>query len=226
MNPLSASKKLLSMAGELGRHPQELPYSLRWLRSMLPGHSPLHDEVPWITFRAIDWLDRYLTPEMSVFEYGAGGSTLYFAKRVRSVVSVEHDEGFFKWVQEILARRALDNCQLMLHTPQPCTDSSQPFASYQDKYRGQCFESYVRAIDGYPDRSFDLVLVDGRARLACVKQAIAKLKPGGALMLDNTDRPAYAPAGRLLNGARHSEFPGLTPWNLEVSQTSVWQLQA
>ena len=226
MNPLSASKKLLSMAGELGRHPQELPYAMRWLHSMLPGHSPLFDEVPWITFRAIDWLDAYLKPDMSVFEYGAGGSTLYLAKRVRNVVSVEHDEGFHQWVKEILSQRAIHNCQLMLHKPEPCVGSSHAFASFQKKYKGQCFESYVRAIDGYPDQSFDLVLVDGRARMACVKQALAKIKPGGALMLDNTDRPAYAQAGRLLSAAQHSDFPGLTPWNLEVSQTSVWQIPA
>ncbi|MDP2056339.1 MAG: hypothetical protein Q8K35_01095, partial [Thiobacillus sp.] len=96
MNPISASKKILSMAGELRRHPRELPYALRWLHSLLPGHSPLYDEVPWITFRAIDWLDTYLKSDMSVFEYGAGGSTLYLAKRVRNVVSVEHDEGFYQ----------------------------------------------------------------------------------------------------------------------------------
>ena len=96
MNPLSATRKILRMSGELIRHPQELPYAPRWFHSMLPGHSPLQDETPWITFRAIDWLDAFLKPDMDVFEYGAGGSTLYLAKRARRVVSVEHDEGFHK----------------------------------------------------------------------------------------------------------------------------------
>lgn len=224
MNPISASKKILSMAGELRRHPRELPYALRWLHSLLPGHSPLYDEVPWITFRAIDWLDAYLKPEMSVFEYGAGGSTLYLAKRVRNVVSVEHDEGFYQLVKEILSQRANPNCQLMLHKPEPCEESDPAFASYQEKYQGLCFESYVKAIDSYPDQSFDLVLVDGRARMACVKRALAKIKPGGALMLDNSNRPAYAQAARLMGEIPHSDLAGITPWNLEVSQTSVWQI--
>lgn len=226
MNPISASRKLFTMAGELSRHPRELPYAPRWLHSMLPGHSPLFDEVPWITFRAIDWLDSYLKPDMNVFEYGAGGSTLYLAKRVRNVASVEHDEGFYHLVEDILARRAIRNCQLMLHRPVPCDDDSRPYASYQMKYRNQCFESYVKAIDAYPDRSFDLVLVDGRARLACFERALAKLKPGGAIMLDNSERPAYARAGRLMGDTPRLDLPGLTPWNLEVSQTSVWQLPA
>jgi protein-L-isoaspartate O-methyltransferase len=118
---------------------------------MLPGRCLLFDEVPWITFRAIDSLDRYLTPDMSVFEYGAGGSTLYLTKHVRSVVSVEHDEAFYEGVKDILAQRAIDNCELMLHKPEPCTEGSRHFASYQDKYKNQCFESYVSAIDSYPD---------------------------------------------------------------------------
>lgn len=214
------------MAGELRRHPQELPYAPRWLHSMLPGHSPLFDEVPWITFRAIDWLDDYLKPDMSVFEYGAGGSTLYLTKRVRNVVSVEHDEGFYHLVKKILGQRANHNCQLMLHTPEPCEESSRAYASYQVKYKGMCFQSYVKAIDSYPDQSFDLVLVDGRARMACFKQALAKIKPGGAIMLDNSDRPAYAQAGRLMGDTPHLDLAGLTPWNLEVSQTSVWQIPA
>jgi hypothetical protein len=53
-----------AQSGELGRHPQEPPYSLRWLRSMLNGHSPLHDEIPCLTFLAIDWLDSSLKPDV------------------------------------------------------------------------------------------------------------------------------------------------------------------
>lgn len=224
MNPLSASRKLISMAGELRRHPQELPYTMRWLHSMLPGHSPLFDEVPWITFRAIDWLDTYLKPDMRVFEYGAGGSTLYFAKRAGEVISVEHDESFYHWVKDILAQRARTNCDLMLHRSEPCEESDPAFASFQPKYRGQCFQSYVTAIDAYPDGHFDLVLVDGRARMASFKRALPKLKPGGTIMLDNSERPGYAEAGRIMAGAQRQDFPGLTPWNMEVSQTSVWRI--
>ena len=106
----------------------------------------------------------------------------------------------------------------------PCTDADRDFASYQAKYKGLCFESYVKAIDRYPDQSFDFVLVDGRARVACVKRALAKIKPGGAIMLDNSDRPAYAEAGRLLERLLAFDLAGVTPWNLEVSQTSVWRV--
>lgn len=224
MNPVSASKKVLAMAGVLYRQPRELPYAARWLRSLMPGHSPLGDEVPWVTFRAIDWLESYLSPGMNVFEYGAGGSTLYLTKRVHRVISVEHDEGFYSLVRGILSQRNVSNCQLVLHKPEPCEDGGSAFASHQAKYRGLCFEAYVKAIDTYPDHSFDLVLVDGRARVACVRQALAKVKPGGAFLLDNSDRTGYAEAKRILADFPRLDFFGITPWNLDVSQTSVWRI--
>jgi len=224
MNPITASKKLADMASVLIRHPQELPYASRWLRSLLPGHSPLYDEVPWITFRAIDWLDTYLKPNMRVFEYGAGGSTLFLAKHVQHVVSVEHDEGFYELVKEILAKRGITNCELLLHKPEPCETSSLGFASYQTKYKGLCFESYVKAIDNCPNQSLDLVVIDGRARMACFERALSKVKPGGAIMLDNSDRPSYAQAANLMGEVSQLDLAGITPWNLQVSQTSVWQI--
>jgi hypothetical protein len=224
MNPVSALRKLRSMTGELRRHPREMKFALRWLNSMLPGHSPLQDEVPWVTFRAIDWLDAYLKPDMKAFEYGAGGSTLYLAKRVRDVTSVEHDREFYDLVKSILAQRSNRNCSLMLHEPKACEESDREFASYQVRYKDMCFESYVKAIDDHPDKSLDFVLVDGRARVACVKRAVSKVAPGGAIMLDNSDRPAYRAAFRLLRDVPRYDFAGVTPWNLEVSQTSVWQI--
>lgn len=220
MNPLSATRKLAAMTSELIRHPQELPYAWRWLQSMLPGHTPFGDGIPWITFRAMDWLDAYLKPGMTVFEYGAGGSTLYFSTRVARVISVEHDAGFFGVVRSLLQQRGLSNCTLQLHEPVPCETSSRTFASFQPKYSGMCFD--VKAIDEFPDAYFDLVLVDGRARLACVERSAQKIKPGGALVLDNTDRPAYARAYDIMRTAECLDFEGLTPWNMEVSKTSVW----
>jgi hypothetical protein len=43
-------------------------------------------------------------------------------------------------------------------------------------------------------QSFDMVLVDGRARIACLYRAVDKVAPGGALVLDNSDYERYQPA--------------------------------
>jgi hypothetical protein len=46
---------------------------------------------PWLPYSAIRWLDNAVLPTMRVLEIGAGASTVFFAKRARSVVSVERD---------------------------------------------------------------------------------------------------------------------------------------
>lgn len=56
--------------------------------------TPLSLGLPWISYPAIDFLERYLRPEMDVFEFGSGGSTVYFSSRVGSVTAVEEDA---KW---------------------------------------------------------------------------------------------------------------------------------
>lgn len=48
------------------------------------------DPLPWFTYPAIGFLGPRLTKEMRVFEYGAGNSTLWWARRVKSVKSVEN----------------------------------------------------------------------------------------------------------------------------------------
>ena len=40
----------------------------------------------------------------------------------------------------------------------------------------------------------DVIAVDGRDRVNCVKHAMPKLKPGGVLVLDDSHRPRYREA--------------------------------
>ena len=39
--------------------------------------------IPWLPPAAVNYLDQLLSPEMRVLEYGAGGSTLWLAERVK-----------------------------------------------------------------------------------------------------------------------------------------------
>jgi hypothetical protein len=65
-----------------------------WLNSKKQG-LPVDrngDPVPWYTYAMIDFLRRRVSDEHRVFEYGGGYSTLWYAKRVESVVAVEDSE--------------------------------------------------------------------------------------------------------------------------------------
>lgn len=57
----------------------------------------------------------------------------------------------------------------------------------------QYFQSrpYNQIIETYSDQYFDLILVDGRDRVKCVQSSITKLKSGGWLVLDNSEREYY-----------------------------------
>ena len=47
--------------------------------------------VPWITYPAFRQLQRTVKPDAKVFEFGCGGSSLWWASHAAEVTSVEHD---------------------------------------------------------------------------------------------------------------------------------------
>src|SRR5262245_35910487 len=69
-----------------------------WFRSAREGRAVDAEgrPIPWITYPAIELLRARVRPDMSVFEYGCGASTRWWAERVREVVSVEHDRAWFE----------------------------------------------------------------------------------------------------------------------------------
>lgn len=54
--------------------------------------------VPWLHPSATSYLEEIIRPEFWVLEHGSGGSTLWFSRRVASVVSIEHDQ---KWRDKV-----------------------------------------------------------------------------------------------------------------------------
>jgi len=169
-----------------------------WKTYNSPGRSSTTESLPWITFGAIDHLKKIVRPEMTVFEYGSGGSTLFWASRVKNIVSVEHDKGWFERMRGKLGDAAASNVQYLLIEPVAdaqfrMKDFENPdaYISSDENYTGKNFEAYVKSIDRYPDGHFDVVVVDGRARPSCIKHAIPKLKRDGWLVVDNSDRAYY-----------------------------------
>lgn len=230
MTPLSIVKKLARMGYLLTQVPEDIIYVGPWVHSLLPGHYPLKDERPWISFGAINWLKGYLKPDMKVFEYGSGGSTIFLARRVQEVFSVEHEQGYFDVVQSELNRKNLTNCTYRLALPEKLPENSDikyvpgSFTSYQPRWQGLDFTKYVTMIDQFPDNYFDLVVVDGRSRSSCILRALKKVKRNGWILLDNSEREGYGSGKELLKKYDRHDFYGLVPSNVDLYQTSVWCL--
>jgi hypothetical protein len=204
-----------------------------WRMSLNKKSNPLQDERPWITFRAIDFLEKTLTKDMRVYEYGMGGSTLFLAKRVKEIISIEHDPTWFNRVKEIIKEKGYNNWKGYLIEPEIIidpinnTDPSDPesYISEDKGFNGQFFRNYAMSIDQYSDQYFDLIVIDGRARPSCFKHSLAKIKKGGFIVLDNSERDYYYVIHEALASKNWQKynFYGPGPYGLTFWQTSFWK---
>ncbi len=205
--------------------PKQAPSPDRRIRHWVFSLSKVHDSIalaeldlPWWTYRAIDIVDAWLLARphpIRVFEYGSGASTVWLARRVDEVYTVEHHLGFADHMAPVLS--ALPGVTVIR---QPGLTSASPrIGSQKSGHDGLDFYDYVHAIDGV-DSTFDLVVVDGRAREACLTAAMGKLAQDGLIVFDNTKRRRYREAiGR--SGMSERRLPGLTPTLPYPDQTSV-----
>ena len=154
----------------LARHPgvgRELPRL-----AATRGRSTMRLRLPWLPFRLIDELAAVIGPGSRVFEYGGGGSTLWFLDRGAEVVTVEHHEGWADQLEQAI---------------------SSPAWTLLRRSTDDHYAAYVAAIDEQPDDSLDLVVVDGRERAACAR---ATEGAAGRAPARRRHRPRALPRGR------------------------------
>ena len=203
-------------------------YYPAWREHLRPGRNSVDDQTPWISFNAIDFLKKIVRPDMRVFEYGSGGSTMFWISRVKELVSVEHDLFWYSNMKKKLDELPVRNVQYVLAEPEPDPRFSEKdfenpgdYISSGPEYAGKNFERYAKSIDVYPDHYFDIIIVDGRARPSCIQQGLPKLKKNGWLIIDNTERRYYmAPFSFDRNSWKISIFAGPVPYVRDFSETS------
>jgi hypothetical protein len=204
---------------------------VRKFNILLKGINIGDNYIPWIPIKAKLWLDDNLRQDMILYEYGSGLSTLYFSPKVKKIISVEHDKEWYnKTYGEI--KEKIHNCEYNLIEPEPkkAGISSPVEKMYiSHLYQNLNFRTYVQSIDIYPDKYFDLVFIDGRARIGCIMHSIEKIKPGGFLILDNSDAKRYKEAQMILKGYNKLDFYGIAPSNpylkhsnVNFTKTSIW----
>jgi hypothetical protein len=206
-------------------------YFPSWHRHLLNDKNSVSDSMPWLAFGAIDFFKKIIRPEMSVFEYGSGGSTLFWSKHVRNVVSIEHEQSWYSRMKDELLSRQIKNVQYVLSEPEDdrsltkidFTDPEQ-YASSDPQFHGRSFKCYAKQIERFPNQSFDVIIVDGRARPSCILHSIDKLKKGGYLIIDNTERKYYlSPFTFALSKWKAWKFYGPVPYSYNFSETTIYQ---
>jgi hypothetical protein len=119
-------------------------------------------ERPWISYDAQAALRSRLNRKSLVLEFGSGRSTLWYARRARHVVAVEHDPSWFERLHPHL---------------RACGNVEYRFAAEHEAY-----------IALPADACFDLIVIDGAWRLSCAMVAMGHLANDGLIYLDNSDK--------------------------------------
>ena len=163
---------------------------------------------PWLTARAVDILSEWLRPDDTVFEWGSGNSTVWFSERVARVVSVEHDNAWYTKVGMALQSRA--QARVERHLVETREGDDDPSAG-----------RYVDMVATTPDDSIDTILVDGIHRDRCAIRSLAKIRPGGLLVLDNADW--YIRTGSRTPGSKRTHEQRTPTWARFDSAVSSWR---
>ncbi len=120
-------------------------------------------------------------------EWGSGRSTRYFSALLppgSAWHSIEHDAGWAEAVHKDLQKQGVQQVELY-HVP-----NNLPFADGIEDGTYRQFRDYVRCPQRL-DRQFHLILVDGRARVACMLQGWELLHEEGVLILHDAHREEY-----------------------------------
>lgn len=154
------------------------------------------EPLPHYTYSAIHYLDALDWGDRDIFEFGAGFSTLWWARRARTVTSTENNP---QWHAELLPR-VPENAKVILET------AADP-ASVIHRFPGP----------------YDAIVVDCAGnRYDAAQAAIRYLRPGGVIVLDNTEW--YPKTTQSLRSADliQIDFSGFKPSKSYASVTSLF----
>jgi hypothetical protein len=186
---------------------------------------PLELGLPWMPTGAINAIARLAKRSSRVFEYGSGGSTIFLANRVRELVTVEHDPEWYARMQAGVSGRR--NVRLRLVEPGPAPPDAafeevRHYTSTDEHYRGMWFRDYVRTIEEFEPGHFDGIVVDGRARVGAFIHGARQLRPGGWIVLDDSEREIYREVFDWVGTWPHRHYRARKPNLPFESQTTIW----
>jgi hypothetical protein len=165
----------LRTAVELARHPGAVT-TLGWV--FQPNKTTWEAGEPWWNPRAIRYLRQNMPRGGKVFEWGSGSSTIWFSRLGLRVTAVEHDAD---WAAKV-SQCCPDADIRLIHAATSGLVTERPGdrnASY--------FDNYVAAIESADRDSLDVVVVDGECRVECARRAASRVKPGGIVVIDDTN---------------------------------------
>lgn len=179
-----------------------LLFQYGWLRAWREGRpvDSAGEPLPWITYPAIDFLSQFDFADATVFEWGGGASTFWWSGRCQSITTVESNP---IWIEKL--RKTLPS-SVQLRGVETTVDAE------------------VQALLNEPVSNHDIFSIDnhGPFRWHCAEVAASRLKPGGFIILDNSDQCLKACEVLRTKGFIQIDFTGFSPCNGYAATTSVF----
>ena len=174
---------------------------MRSVRTRLANAEPAE---PWLVPAAVERLAELIRPHWSVLEFGSGASTAWYGARAGRVVAFEDDAGWHELVRARIEKAALDTCEIR-YIP---------------------LRDFTAVASEFPACSFDLVVVDsneqpGATRTDCAAVARGLIKPGGFLVVDDSDIREYQPLFEMFRGWELERFVGVKHRPLMAVETAI-----
>ena len=199
-------------------------WARRFVTSILyfRGYRKFYPNDPFYTPGAIKRISSLLDPKMTVFEWGSGISSLWYAKQVKKYICVEHSSEWFNRIKEDFKNNNVNNVEIIfsaeidLVSDYLWKEQWQYYSILNHPPANPKFKDYIATIDQYPDKHFDCIVIDGRERIGCLVHAISKLSDNGFLIFDDSHRPRYQEAFRILHNWKHEKY------NFGLGQTTIF----
>ena len=212
-----------------------------WIETKVTNTSFFRGEYyPWITFPAIDFLEKLALSGVAVVEFGAGASTAYFAKRSKKVTSYEFDSAYYNEIRAL----SIDfpNTEIFNYDPSKEENVSEDALLpkfEEDKQLVSCLdedlsrfgidaklilqtEFYLSALKNISGA--DLIFIDGGPRNLALVLAARFANESAIVVVDNSEQNYIKLGIDILSSAGYHEIPfaGLGPLNPYKSQTSFF----
>lgn len=122
-----------------------------------------YPKLPWLTKESNHFIKNYINKNHNMLEIGSGRSTVWFSKRVGTLISLEHNETWFKYVKKMITSI---NTKLVLR---------------------KTHREYIQFIHDLKDDTLDICLIDGLERGKTLIAAYKKVKKGGLIIFDDAN---------------------------------------
>ena len=192
-----------------------------WQKSFLEGLSQdsKGSALPWMTYPFIEFILTKLQPHHKIFEFGSGSSTLFFAPKVQKIVALESNKKWREIMQIMLCEVGAKNVELVLMEDALENPAYENFAQdYIAKFKNSAPDLQNNI------EKFDFVIVDSLKRFACAQNSIEAIKPGGAIILDDSERPHYKKIFDFFaeKGFQKQDFFGIAPGQFRIKNTTIF----